>query len=85
MNKIGDEEKRYDLDTHSSFFPSPFRPISAQSGMSKDAAGGPQSLGGSAIVASPHGNLPNSSLFYPCHYFTYAAGTSTGGYEYDLH
>ena len=23
--------------------------------------------------------LPNSSLFLPCHYFDYAAGTSTGG------
>ncbi|KAL8822881.1 MAG: hypothetical protein Q9191_006393 [Dirinaria sp. TL-2023a] len=82
MNKIGDEEKKYDLEegpAHSSFFPSPFRPISAQSAMSKGAAPSPELLEGSPIVPSPHGNLPNSSLFYPCHYFTYAAGTSTGG------
>ena len=90
MNKIGDEEKRSDLEdgpAHSSFFPCLFKPIQDQpeqnasvSTTSRDPADGSESSKTSGIVASPFEDLPNSSLFYPCHYFTYAAGTSTGGY-----
>lgn len=89
MNKIGDVEKGPTLEdgpAHSSFFPCPFRPVRAEpeqgpslSSLSHHSMRSPGSYTGSVIVASPHGNLPNSSLFYPCHYFTYAAGTSTGG------
>ena len=91
MNKIGDEEKRSDLEggpAHSSFYPCPFKPRRAEpeqdpsvpitSSHSVRSSGSSVS---SAIIGSSPENLPNSSLFYPCHYFTYAAGTSTGGYE----
>lgn len=71
MNKIGDEEKRLDalegngVTTTSSFAPWPYKPTDPD--RSRNA------------VASPTEGLPNSSLFLPCHYFDYAAGTSTGG------
>ncbi|KAL8929860.1 MAG: hypothetical protein Q9208_001004 [Pyrenodesmia sp. 3 TL-2023] len=71
MNKIGDEEKRLDalegdgVTTTSSFAPWPYKPIDPD--RSQNA------------VASVTEGLPNSSLFLPCHYFDYAAGTSTGG------
>lgn len=90
MNKIGDEEKRSNLEggaAHSSFFPCLFRPIKAEPGQKVSPSATPlhpvrssESSESSIVVASSCANLPNSSLFYPCHYFTYAAGTSTGGY-----
>ena len=72
MNKIGDEEKRLDSKIESSFAPSEYKPMSKRSSECDDSE-----LDG--VVATATQGLPNSSLFLPCHYFTYAAGTSTGG------
>ncbi|KAI4129438.1 MAG: hypothetical protein LQ338_002219 [Usnochroma carphineum] len=86
MNKIGDEEKRLDalegkgVKTISSFAPWPYKPINPDRSRSSSEVAlisDPTSAGN--IVASNTENLPNSSLFLPCHYFDYAAGTSTGG------
>lgn len=76
MNKVGDEEKRMDREdgcADSSFSPclyKPRYPKRINSDRSEE-----EILSGTDISG-----LPNSSLYLPCHYFTYAAGTSTGGY-----
>ena len=84
MNKIGDEERRIDREdgpAQSSFSPFPYKPISkvpepTGSHHSRNRFEGSDAL---SYNASPTDGLPNSSLFLPCHYFTYTAGTSTGG------
>ncbi len=85
MNKIGAEEKRLDEKAESSFYPSMYKPRSQNlepqqrpggSGVEADA---PDPNAPIVIVPSPTDGLPYSSLFLPCHYFTYAGGTSTGG------
>ena len=73
MNKIGEEEKRLDPTTESSFAPFAYKPMLKRSSEYSDDS----ELDG--LVATTTQGLPNSSLFLPCHYFTYAAGTSTGG------
>ncbi|KAM0794622.1 acyl transferase/acyl hydrolase/lysophospholipase [Usnea florida] len=73
MNKIGEEEKRLNSQVQSSFEPKEYKP------MSKKISGGSDGPKEDDIVATSTEGLPNSSLFLPCHYFTYAAGTSTGG------
>ena len=67
MNKIGTEEKRLDRNIESSFSPCIYKPTSAHTSNP------------GAIIASPTQGLSDSALFLPCHYFNYAAGTSTGG------
>ena len=67
MNKIGDIEKSLDETTASSFSPCDYKPTRVDP------------LDEGAIEPSEREGLPNSALFLPCHYFTYAAGTSTGG------
>ena len=67
MNKIGDIEKSLDETTESSFSPCDYKPTRVE----------PSDAG--AIGPSKSQGLPGSALFLPCHYFTYAAGTSTGG------
>lgn len=80
MNKVGDEEKRMDREdgraeaggAESSFSPCLYKPRYPKrvfSDSSEDEIPSATKLDG----------LPNSSLYLPCHYFTYAAGTSTGG------
>ena len=73
MNKIGEEEKRLNSQVQSSFEPGDYKPVS------KKTSGGSHGSEEDKIVATSTQELPNSSLFLPCHYFTYAAGTSTGG------
>ena len=73
MNKIGEEERRLNTQVQSSFEPKEYKP------MSKKNSGGSGGSKEDDIVATSTEGLPNSSLFLPCHYFTYAAGTSTGG------
>ncbi|KAL8839505.1 MAG: hypothetical protein Q9170_001728 [Blastenia crenularia] len=92
MNKIGDEERRLDdlerkeEKTVSSFSPWPYKPVIP------DIVHEPRSRRSSSkgsldswpaeakkVVPSKIKDLPNSSLFLPCHYFDYAVGTSTGG------
>ena len=82
MNKIGDLEKELDDKIESSFSPQDYkptkiRPINA-SGMTENTFPPDPSDLGSVGPTKSHG-LRNSALFLPCHYFTYAAGTSTGG------
>lgn len=75
MNKVGDEEKRLDREdgrAESSFSPCLYKPRylkRVDTDSSEDEIPSATKLDG----------LPNSSLYLPCHYFTYAAGTSTGG------
>ena len=83
MNKIGDEEKKLDRKhgaepTESSFAPHEYKPTS------ENPWDAPESLS-TRIQATPHGSddVNPSPYFLPCHYFTYAAGTSTGGYKQD--
>ncbi|KAL8907085.1 MAG: hypothetical protein Q9207_001626 [Kuettlingeria erythrocarpa] len=83
MNKVGDEEKRLnrlegkDVKTLSSFAPWPFKAISPEwSPGSPKKSSDPVQTSGEDYNTE---RFPNSSLFLPCHYFDYAAGTSTGG------
>ena len=73
MDKIGEEEKRLDPTIESSFAPYDYKP------MPKLTSGGLDDSEADGVVATATEGLPNSSLFLPCHYFTYTAGTSTGG------
>ena len=68
MLKIGKVEKRLGA-AESSFAPCIYKPT--KPGLDDGDFGTP--------VATRSEGLPNSALFLPCHYFTYAAGTSTGG------
>ena len=85
MNKIGNLEKRLDGATESSFSPSDYKPttISLENPNTESANPLPpvpsEGLDASAVVPTKSHDLPNSALFLPCHYFNYAAGTSTGG------
>lgn len=84
MNKIGEYEKSLGA-TESSFAPCDYRPTTRRSAAppSGSADSPPSSHfdvpDADAVVATPSDELSNSSLFLPCHYFNYAAGTSTGG------
>lgn len=74
MDKIGEEEKGLDPNVKSSFAPYDYKPIPKKTCGALD-----NSEVDDDVVATATQGLPNSSLFLPCHYFTYAAGTSTGG------
>ena len=84
MEKIAQEERRQDGNIESSFAPGIYKPTKPGTDPLNDT--------GDAIHPDPseHSNrlsivptecrdLPDSSKFLPCHYFTYFAGTSTGG------
>lgn len=73
MDKIGEEEKRLDQTVKSSFAPFDYKPTPQIRPMGFD------DTEADGVVATETQGLPNSSLFLPCHYFTYGAGTSTGG------
>ena len=87
MNKIGDLEKSLGgPEAESSFAPCAYRPILNQlSHADADINALPSPHGNESliepedVVPTPTHQVPNSSLFLPCHYFDYAAGTSTGG------
>ena len=85
MNKIGDREKQLDGTTESSFSPFDYEPTAVKP---ENASGGSAIVSptdpsepsdASAVGATSCSGLQNSALFLPCHYFTYAAGSSTGG------
>ena len=73
MNKIGEAEDMLDPTIESSFAPSEYKPVPKRSSTCSDD---PEA---DDVIATPTQGLPYSSLFLPCHYFTYAAGTGTGG------
>ena len=87
MNKIGDLEKSLGgPEAESSFAPRAYRPMSNQSSHTDADVNTQPSPSGNDIpvepediIPTPTHEVPNSSLFLPCHYFDYAAGTSTGG------
>ncbi|KAL8690818.1 MAG: hypothetical protein Q9224_004317, partial [Gallowayella concinna] len=85
MNRIGEEEKRLDalegkgMKTVSSFAPWTYRPTSLEKPRSSSIGLAKPGNTNDDAAASNTEALPNSSLFLPCHYFDYAAGTSTGG------
>ena len=87
MNKIGDEERsRGGPEAESSFAPHAYRPMLNQSSHTDADVDTPLPPSGNGnpiepddIVPTPTHEVPDSSLFLPCHYFDYAAGTSTGG------
>ena len=87
MNKVGDEERsRGGIEADSSFAPHAYRPMLNQSSYTDayvDTTLPPSGSGNPIepddIVPTPTHEVPDSSLFLPCHYFDYAAGTSTGG------
>ena len=79
MNKIGDEEKFLDGTTESSFSPCHYKPTIVKSEHAGGGSATSLSLDADTIGPSISHHLTNSALFLPCHYFTYAAGTSTGG------
>lgn len=75
MNKVGDEEKRIDREdgcAESSFSPCLYKPA-YKNGKATDSSDSETPSATGSV------GLTNSSLYLPCHYFTYAAGTSTGG------
>ncbi len=75
MNKVGALERRLG-NAQSSFSPCDYKPIKTNP-MERSRHEAPPLT--DMTVGSPSHDLPYSSLFLPCHYFTYAAGTSTGG------
>lgn len=85
MNKVGDLEKTLDKTTESSFSPCDYKPTTVKAADTSDGSANslpsdssaPPDVG--AIGPTSSHRLPNSALFLPCHYFTYAAGSSTGG------
>ncbi|KAL8647250.1 MAG: hypothetical protein Q9210_005670 [Variospora velana] len=86
MNRIGDEEHRLDAlegqpgKTESSFSPGLYKPVlpERRRTTSENSLTDDPTATTDPDRSSIEG-LPNSSLFLPCHYFDYAAGTSTGG------
>ena len=87
MNKIGDLEKSLGgPEAESSFAPCAYRPMlnrSSHTNTDIDTLPSPSDnespIEPDDIIPTPTYKVPNSSLFLPCHYFDYAAGTSTGG------
>lgn len=91
MDKIGDEEKRQEPTSESSFAPFAYKPksekpVAGDSGSLKSQSSNPSDATHPlAFAERPHTScteshdLHHSPFFLPCHYFTYAAGTSTGG------
>ena len=80
MNKVGEEEKRLQ-DIRSSFAPYKWKPLRSRRKLTN---GEPErhpsnNLSPAALNHDVPPPTQNSSLFLPCHYFTYIAGTSTGG------
>ena len=80
MRRIGQEERRLDSRTESSFYPGLYKPRDVRP--LDDAR--PRTAGSQQqeTIASPTEDLQEADLFLPCHYFTYIGGTSTGGYEF---
>ena len=80
MEKIGELEKQYG-GAESSFAPCVYKPTKPGSGeTNREMKRFSTASKSSSLVATELDEPPsNSALFLPCHYFTYAAGTSTGG------
>ena len=77
MDKIAIEERRVDPAVKSSFSPCLYKPTKIRSGTASTEYVEP--FEANIVKESDPSGLPNDSLFLPCHYFDYGAGTSTGG------
>ena len=77
MEKIGIEERRIDTAIESSFSPCIYKPTN--NGFSKPYIEDVDSFEANIVTETNPSGLSNDSLFLPCHYFDYGAGTSTGG------
>lgn len=77
MEKVGIEERRIDAAIKSSFSPCMYKPtkIGFRTPFTKNVG----SFEASVVAETNSKGLCNDSLFLPCHYFDYGAGTSTGG------
>lgn len=78
MEKVATEERRIDPAIKSSFSPCMYKPTKMRlnSPYTKSNA----SFEASVVTETNPSGLLSDSLFLPCHYFDYGAGTSTGGY-----
>ena len=77
MEKIATEERRIDPAIESSFSPCIYKPTRV--GFSTPFTENGESFEASPVTETNPKGLSDDSLFLPCHYFDYAAGTSTGG------
>ena len=78
MEKVGIEERRIDPDVKSSFSPYMYKPTKI--GFGKPYTENIDSFEANIVRGTNLSGLSSDSLFLPCHYFDYGAGTSTGGY-----
>ena len=79
MDKVGIEERRIDPAIKSSFSPCMYKPR-----FSTRYTEGIESFEARLVTETDPSGLSYDSLFLPCHYFDYGAGTSTGGYVMSL-
>ncbi|KAM0794634.1 acyl transferase/acyl hydrolase/lysophospholipase [Usnea florida] len=77
MEKIAIEERRIDPTIESSFSPCIYKPTRV--GFSTPFSKNGKSFEASRVTETNSNGLSDDSLFLPCHYFDYGAGTSTGG------
>ena len=78
MEKIAIEERRIDPAIKSSFSPCMYKPTKI--GFSSPCIETIESFRANIVKETNSSGLASDSLFLPCHYFDYGAGTSTGGY-----
>ena len=82
MEKVGIEERRVDSNVKSSFSPYMYKPTKI--GFGKPYTENIDSFEANIVTETDRSGLSSDSLFLPCHYFDYGAGTSTGGYVMSL-
>ena len=82
MEKVGIEERRIDPAVKSSFSPSMYKPTKI--GFGTPYTEDIDSFEANIVTETDPSGLSSDSLFLPCHYFDYGAGTSTGGYVMSL-
>ena len=80
MEKVGIEERRIDSAAKAGFAPCMYEPT--EIGFSTSCTEDIQSVEANDVTETNSRVLSNDSLFLPCHYFYYGAGTSTGGGNY---
>lgn len=82
MEKVRVEERRLDPAIKSSFSPCLYKPTKI--GFGAPYTENTKSVEANIVTETNTVGLSNDSLFLPCHYFDYGAGTSTGGYVMSL-
>lgn len=82
MDKVGIEERRIDPAIKSSFSPCMYKPNTR--GFNTPNTEDIEPFEANVVRETDTCGLSRESLFLPCHYFDYGAGTSTGGYVMSL-